>query len=192
MTPKPTPPSFGIVVLAVFQLGGDSKYVDTEDIAIQSHQIAPGRFAWRKYLQQVNLELVRVALNDAKQKKGLVLGSGNTGWMLTPSGVAYAKANAAQQQGTYQRPFTGREGAWLRNERVRLAASPIFAKFQTQGIRSIEVREAERFFRLDDYIVGEARKKKLALFENGFMDDPELGPAVSAMAELVRGNTNHE
>jgi hypothetical protein len=38
-----------IVTLAVYLLGGDSKRIDTEDVAVKSNELAPGRFTWRKY-----------------------------------------------------------------------------------------------------------------------------------------------
>jgi hypothetical protein len=77
-----------VVVVALSLLGGDRHQVDTEDIAVRAQEIAPGRFVWRKYPQQINLELVRVALSDGKKREygSLVLGSGNKGWMLTDAG----------------------------------------------------------------------------------------------------------
>jgi hypothetical protein len=32
-----------IVTIAVYLLGGDSKYIDTEDIAVKVNELAPGR-----------------------------------------------------------------------------------------------------------------------------------------------------
>ena len=72
---------YQIVVLALYFLDGHSKRVDTEDVAIKSHELAPLRFAWAKYPEQVNLELIRVALSDAKkpEKGRLIVGSGRRG-----------------------------------------------------------------------------------------------------------------
>jgi len=47
-----------IVTIAVFLLGGESHAVDTEDIAVKANEIAPGRFSWRKYPDQINIETV--------------------------------------------------------------------------------------------------------------------------------------
>jgi len=82
-----------IVTLAVYLLGGDQHAVDTEDAAIKTHELAPGRFAWRKYPEQINLELVRVYLSDAKkpEKGDLLVGSGRTGWSLTKAGLNWAR-----------------------------------------------------------------------------------------------------
>jgi hypothetical protein len=58
-----------IVTLAVYLLGGDSQRIDTEDIAKKVNELAPGRFTWRKYLDQINIENVRTFLSDAKKSK---------------------------------------------------------------------------------------------------------------------------
>ena len=69
---------YHVVTAALHQLGGGSRAVDTEDVAVRSFELAPYLFAWQKYPEQINLELVRVALSDAKKPKngGLTSGSG--------------------------------------------------------------------------------------------------------------------
>ena len=59
----------------------------------EANELAPGRFTWRKYKDQINLEVVRVYLSDAKKKaKGAYLiGSGNSGWTLSEAGLAFAR-----------------------------------------------------------------------------------------------------
>jgi hypothetical protein len=58
-----------IVTLAVYLLGGEAHKVDTEDIAKKSNELAPGRFTWRKYSDQINIEHIRAFLSDAKKPK---------------------------------------------------------------------------------------------------------------------------
>ena len=91
-----------IVTLAVFLLGGARRPVDTEDVAVRAHELAPDRFAWRKYPEQINLELIRVSLSDAKKPKNgpMVDGSGDTGWSLTPAGLQWARKAAASIEGS--------------------------------------------------------------------------------------------
>src|SRR6266516_3169361 len=85
-----------VVTLAVFILGGDQRPVDTEDVAKKANEIAPGRFTWRKYKDQINLEVVRVYLSDAKKKgKGeYLIGSGNSGWSLSEAGLVFVREHA--------------------------------------------------------------------------------------------------
>ena len=93
------PSQVELVTLAVFILGGEEKRIDTEDVAMKAHELAPTRFAWRKYPNQINLELVRVYLSDGKsaEKGGYIEGSGKTGWTLTPSGLRWARETQRRQ-----------------------------------------------------------------------------------------------
>ena len=84
---------YDLVTLAMQILGGDDQALDIEDIAMKCEELAPGTFAWRKYKNQINLELVGFAVRDAKKQKygGLVSGSHLKGWRLTANGVALSK-----------------------------------------------------------------------------------------------------
>jgi hypothetical protein len=77
--------NFEIVTLAVYLLGGNQTYVDTEDVAIKVNEISPGRFSWEKYPNQINIEKVRSSLSDAKKEKkgGYLVGKHSQGWILS-------------------------------------------------------------------------------------------------------------
>jgi hypothetical protein len=175
------------VVLAVAQLGGQFRAVDTEDVAVTVPKIAPGRFMWRKYPQFINIELVHTALRDAKRLGGLLLGSGSAGWQLTSAGVVLVQkleAKGVAEVSSRQR-FDPREKAWMARERSRLLSEQAFAKFRGEGAEKVSIREAEHFFRLDDYVVGAARQQRLQRILNFFGSDPELGPAIQELARKV-------
>ena len=57
-----------IVLLAVVQLGGAFKPIDPEDIAMAADKIAPGKFRWKKYPRQIDLELINNGLRDAVRR----------------------------------------------------------------------------------------------------------------------------
>src|ERR1700687_1391053 len=81
------------VVLATYLAGGKTAYTDTEDIAVKANEIAPGRFTWRKYKDQINIETVRKRLWDASklEKGGYLVGSERDGWLLTQTGLKFSK-----------------------------------------------------------------------------------------------------
>src|SRR5258708_38983805 len=54
---------------ADYLLGGASRSIDTEAVAVKRHELAGSLFSWQKYKEQINLELVRVSLSDAKKAK---------------------------------------------------------------------------------------------------------------------------
>ena len=51
--------NYELVVLATYLAGGKTAYTDTEDVAVKANKIAPGRFTWRKYKEQINIDTVR-------------------------------------------------------------------------------------------------------------------------------------
>jgi hypothetical protein len=186
------PSQVEVVTLAVFLLGGGQRPIDTEDVAIRAHELAPGRFAWRKYPEQINLELIRVYLSDAKKsEKGAYLnGSGRDGWTLTPRGLAWAerfnrgparsqlaRARAESRAGSVD------EVRW-RRERARILATAAWARW-SRGDRDIPSRDAREVYRIDSYALGRALDLKITRLRDRFRGDSELDRFLSAMAELV-------
>jgi hypothetical protein len=74
-----------LATIAVFLLGGQSKPVDLEDVAMKMNQLAPGRVSWRKFPLQINIKFVDDSLRDAKKLKNgrYVLKSNKEEWLLT-------------------------------------------------------------------------------------------------------------
>lgn len=183
-----------IVTVAVFLLGGRSGHADTEDVAMKSNEIAPGRFTWRKYPSQVNLELIRVYLSDAKKsEKGAYLtGSGTDGWLLSEAGFEFArKAVKSLSSVDLSRTVIGpREKKWRRSERTRLMSTQAFRKFLAEGPNAVSAQEAATFFRIDGYVVGRLKEEKLNRILNTFGDDVEIGEAVRHFAKIVRSASN--
>jgi hypothetical protein len=179
-----------IVTLAVYLLGGESHSVDTEDVAMKANEIAPGRFSWRKYPEQINIETVRKRLWDAvkPEKGGFILGSERIGWSLTSKGLNFAKQSvkSANLTDLSKKRFSLQEKQWRRAEKSRMLSTEAYIKFLSGGAEAVTVREAQMFFRIDDYVTGASRERKLSRILNAFADDPELGAAVRELAGKVR------
>jgi hypothetical protein len=178
-----------IVTIALFLCGGDARSVDTEDIAVKASEIAPGRFAWRKYPDQINIDTVRKRLWDARKsdRGGFLTGSEKDGWQLTESGVRFAKrARKDFRNGAPLTRTSLKERRFARAEKLRMLDTDAYAKFSSGFPSSITAREAEAFFRIDDYVVGEERQKKVLRALNLFGSDRQLGPAVRFLAIAVR------
>jgi hypothetical protein len=175
------------VTLALYELGGAERAFDTEDIAIHVAQTAPGMFAWQKFADRIDKELVRVALSDARLKKGYVVGSHDKGgWMLTSAGNEFARRNRdrlAQQPVERRR---GKDEQQLQRERARLLTSAAYSRYQNGGIDGVTDDEADAFFRLNVYVRGQARGRKIARIENQFGEDSELGELVKLLAARAR------
>ncbi len=179
-----------IVTLAVYALGGESKQVDTEDVAKEADRLVPGRFTWRKYRDQIDKELIRVFLSDAKKPKNgaYIAGVGNDGWTLTEAGLVFARTNLGRLGGQATNPprLTSKEKNWRRSEKVRMLATPAFEKISSGQADKVTEQEAHAFFRLDSYITGHARDQKLLRARNVFGDDPDLGEAIRTLETKIR------
>lgn len=179
-----------LVTLALFALGGKASRVDTEDVAKKASQVAPGRLAWRKYPDQINLELVRVFLSDAKKASNgtYVIGSGRTGWMLTHAGSARAAQLAASGAlpGFASPRATTASTKRDRAERAWLLGHPALDLLRTSGVSALSARELESLFRVDEYIVGAVRERRIARVLNSVAEDPELVALLSPAAQRVR------
>lgn len=185
-----------LVTLALYSLGGATELVDTEDVAMKVNELAPGRFSWRKYPEQINLELVRVFLSEAKSERsgGLVAGSGRTGWSLTTAGRKWVEGpgqHLVDQDLTRSRGEKSSgsvdEVRWQR-ERLRLLALPAFAAWQTSG--QLSNGDAESVFRIDRYVTGRSRDLKVARLVEMFKEDPELARFVATAAQSLKGETD--
>ena len=108
--------------------------------------------------------------------------------MLTQNGLRFAKRRVGELgEGELARNrLDPREMRWLRKERERMLTSEAFLEFRSQGADRIGVREAEAFFRIDDYVSDKMREQKLARIVNRFEDDPELGEAVKTLAAKIK------
>lgn len=179
-----------IVVLATYLAGGRSSYADTEDIAIKANEISPGRFTWRKYKGQINIDTVRKRLWDASklEKGGYLVGSERDGWLLTRAGLKFCEKNlkAIEHGAERKERYTKRERSWFDKERIRMLAEPAYCKLIAGKTKEITPIEAERFFRVDDYVVGEARKTKIQRAVVAFQADPDLAKVIKKLAAIVR------
>lgn len=180
-----------LVALALYMLGGAGTPVDTEDVALRAHQIAPDRFAWRKYPDQINLELVRVALSDAV-KRSRVSGTGRSGWSLTVAGQRWAEGNIERISGANltrerQERTAGSidERRWQR-ERLRVLTTDAWRQWSTSKEHSAITREAAaNLFRVDRYVVGRAREMKVNRLREMFTADEELASFLDAAGAVL-------
>lgn len=184
-------PLHEIVALAAYLSGADRRHIDTEDIAYKANEIAPGHFSWRKYKDQIKLDAIYKHLWDlTKPDKGeFITGSEKDGWMLTLAGTSFAEQTIGKLKELQpaREKRSRKEEAWVQRERARMLGEPAYRKIRDGKGAEITPAEAEKFFRLDDYVIGAARAKKIQQAENAFHDDPELGPAIARIVPMVRG-----
>jgi len=173
-----------VVAFAVLQCGGDAEFVDTEDVAVAANKLAPGRFTWRKYPDQINLELIRVFLSDAKKpaKGGLLLGTGAKGWRLSTSGLAWVRENSTQFERAFSagvfsaRPKRTRSAsnARLERERERICSTAAWQRWVANADTALTDREISEVFRIDSYASANLIDIQVGRLQQMFVDDEEI------------------
>jgi hypothetical protein len=174
------------VVLAVCLLGGEQQFVDVEDIAAAAANLAPGRFTWKRYPDQIDMAAVRRCLMSAtKVENGnLVTGSTLTGWALTERGADFAKNHEEYHRGN-ELLVTGlgvEEQRFLAWQRKRIQAHPAFKKVTESPDQEVTIKEVESFFLLDPHATLPERQEKIGQYMRHFGRDPDIGPVVSLIA----------
>jgi hypothetical protein len=186
---EPVIRQFEVVVMAVSDLGGAARSIDTEDVAIRCQELAPDLFAWRKYPAQVNLELVRVCLSNAKKQPNgtLLSGSGRDGWRLTRKGLEWVSTRGQAQAPSQVTPSRRTAGSIDTVRRVReMARIESSAAWQTwRANNRIDELDARALFRIDSYATNRLIEIKvtrlLALFGAGTDHRGFLEAAASAL-----------
>ena len=181
--------TYEMVTVAVYLAGGEHDHVDTEDVAAKSNQLFPGRFVWRKYRDQIDLNSVMIALRHAKrpQNGGLLIGSVEHGWLLTESGRKSALANVDRTGGDAAVPPIDRKTErWAKRERIRLLESDAYQNYLAGGGDSISRGDVERFFGLDEYVGVRNREIRIQRYLKIFGSDAELGSAIAEIAALAK------
>lgn len=188
-----TKPARGIdaVILAVYVLGGDTKAIDTEDVAIRVHELAPGMFSWQKYPDQINLELVRVRLSDAKKQQygALLTGSGREGWRLTREGFEWATGPGQEllREGLHWN-VNGRTAGSVdtvrkRREKARIVATPAWNHWKNG--EPLSARQAWDVFRINEYSTGKMLEIKVVRLQSLFEDDADVSCFLKEASSLA-------
>lgn len=167
-----------LVTIAVALLGGELNYVDREDVAIKVHELAPGRFSWRKYPERIDLDAVGTALRHAKKprKGALLTGNNSTGWLLTPAGLKWIATldllsiQRAESDGYRKSSLS----AARKMECARLRSTRAYQLFISGDRESITLQDFYQFARVNEYFQAKLRERRFAIVENVVASDPEL------------------
>lgn len=158
-----------VVVVALASLDGATQSVDTEDVAIAAHALAPTAFGWRKHTEHIDLDVVRTSLRHEKESQDARIdGSVRAGWHLTPSGMQWLDVNPGLTNrasiAVADTPAaTAKRRAETRDvssavDRVRSSTA---YKAWASG-REVSERAASEVFRIDEYTPTSDRTKKTA------------------------------
>jgi hypothetical protein len=95
MSPSDEIANWEIFLWALAQLGGDTQFVDIEEVSMECFKIAPARFAWRTRVDLPDYKKCTKALQEAEVRRpSLLVKTGDTfGRQLTAEGQKWIKEN---------------------------------------------------------------------------------------------------
>ena len=189
---------FDVVLLAVYILGGVTKSIDTEDVAVKCDELAPGLFSWQKYPKQINLELVRVNLSNAKKKQygELLRGSGREGWRFSLKGLEWMESRGLKlldselKWDSENRTAGSIDILRRRREKDRLLSSTAWKKF-IEG-KPLTLRDARALFRIDEYSTGKMLEIKIVRIQSLFKEDQQVSSFLTHAGKLILENEGQD
>ena len=182
--------NFELVTLAVALMDGDREYVHPEDIAVKVNEMLPGRFSWRRYPDQIDLDAVRVALRDAKKEKngGLLVGSNVEGWMLSPKGIAWTSMIGVIE-GDLDSEISHRRNSLFADqelERNRLRTTHAYQLYHIGKRDEITLQDFHQFAKINEYFRSKARQRRYAIIDNAVVGDKHLAAIWEYLKEMFR------
>jgi hypothetical protein len=173
------------VVLALANLGGETHPVDIEDVAFEAHRLAPHRFGWRRYPEQIDLAGVRDGLSDSRKPEngGLTVGGRKQGWALTPAGAKLAAGVRDRVANIGSLPHLRLDPAVRVAERRRVLGSKALQKLRSNEADQISPQDVRELLRVDPYVTPEKYGQRLAIVLNAFADEPDIREAIDDMAK---------
>jgi hypothetical protein len=166
-----------ILIIAVARLRGMTHTVDTEDAAIEAYNLVPNRFAWRKYSNRIDLEIVRDGLRLASMASPpLLSGTARDGWMLTVDGHDWINSLPVEirRKGLVSNKRQKEVDGKLKQEAERLYHTVAWNKFLAGELDSITLPDYNEFARLNSYFPPRQRRERIAIVGNAARNNADL------------------
>lgn len=163
-----------ILTLVIYQLGGSVNPVDLEDAAIEAFALAPKKFSWIKYEDQIDLRIVQYAIRDAcKPDVKYLKGTSKQGYMLTQGGLNWAKQYDEKRQLTTTSRRMSPSNLILREE-MRLEKTQAYQKFISGEQDKITMMDFREFTRVNDYFPKYIKDQRYEKIENTVREVDDL------------------
>mgnify|MGYP007008283381 CR=1 FL=1 len=184
-----------IILAALSTLGGTVKLDDVEHLAMKAAELAPSRFRWRHFRDQIDLTAVLQTLRSLeKSVKGkgsstlLVHNQDGNVWLLGPEGAEQAKAilRRLSEKRAYTAPMTPQQRMLKKVEKIRLSQDPAVLKALSCQVSSITKREAYGCFRIDDFSTAPARRASVERLIGLFAEEEATSTALRAVGRRLR------
>ena len=169
-----------LVTIALYELGGARKFIDTEDIAVRADGIDNERFKWRnkKYKFYIDKGLIIESLNAARVRKigAFVKGNDKQGWILTTIGLEFCKLSKHKFNGKIIRKkrLSKIEKKYLLREENRIVNTDAYRKFTDNDNKNITENDIKILFKVNDYTSLKDLDKRIIDLLDNFKDQDKI------------------
>ena len=169
-----------LVTIALYELGGARKFIDTEDIAVRADGIDNERFKWRnkKYKFYIDKGLIIESLNAARVRKigAFVKGNDKQGWILTTIGLEFCKLSKHKFNGKIIRKkrLSKIEKKYLLREENRIVNTDAYRKFMDNDNKNITENDIKILFKVNDYTSLKDLDKRIIDLLDNFKDQDKI------------------
>lgn len=169
-----------LVTIALYELGGARKFIDTEDIAVQADRIDNERFKWRnkKYKNFIDKGLIIESLNAARVRKigSFIKGNDKQGWILTSIGLDFCKTSKHKFQGKVIRKkrLSKVEKKYILREESRIVNTNAYKKFVDNDDKNITENDIKSLFKINDYTSKIDLDKRIIELLDNFKDQNQI------------------
>jgi len=169
--------NFELVTLALYSCGGYTKFIGTEDVAIQSDKMDNQRFRWKKYKEFIDRGLIFDCLNSARTRKlgAYVKGNDERGWILTASGLSFCETAKDFNLNSFKKKRISKiEKSYILREELRIKSTEAYDKFCQNKKDQILKEDIKNLYKIDDYTTKEDLEiRTINLLEN-FKDNDAI------------------
>ena len=178
-----------IVILALYLLGGHSKLIHLEEIAMKADEIAPGRFRWIHNKEMISDSNIWDALSNARQKKkkGQFVTSSQSSWILTDEGINFAKKNINKLDKTIN--TKEREDPTIKRKRnlalTRIINSQAYKLLNEKKVNEILLDNLEEVFKINDYMTKNKKIERIQSLKSLFLNDTKTLKIIKSFEQLM-------
>src|SRR5262249_53330923 len=120
------------------------------------------------------------------EKGGLLIGSEKNGWRLTKRGFDFARKQVRKAPVVQLKPRASQTETVTRTRELkRMLSETAFEQFRSGRGSSLTKADAERIFRIDDYVTGNSRTAKIERFRIMAARNQQLTAAIDFLSSLL-------
>ena len=176
-----------IVTIALYTLSGGTRSFDLETIAKKADELAKVRFRWISDNDMICTASVRDALYNVRQKPKEYILQKSKKYLLTEKGLKFAEANLGKIKKFDQSKsrIRGLDKEIYENTKNRLISTEAYQKAKNNKENEINIKEANQFFRVNDYMTISQKKEKVQKIKNLFINDKEFKQVIDRIANQI-------